>query len=222
MKNFLRTIVSLAVFAFIAVFTLYFYSFDGAFSSDQNIWGVFGDFVGGTLNPILSFLALIALLVTVNLQSQELSETRKELSRTAVANEKQIEYLISQQKREDLFKLVSKLVDRINNNYNKNLLDDGHSIHAALIGADNCMVNDVLFSLMNKMESPESRTYKVVKYLESDLINLSKLLDEYEKHAFEENQTTHVVDFYKSEYRELVTRFIELGWFVPEVGEFYK
>lgn len=38
---------------------LYFRQFDGVFSTSQQEWGAFGDYVGGTLNPILAFLNLV-------------------------------------------------------------------------------------------------------------------------------------------------------------------
>ena len=41
--------------------------------------GSWGDFLGGVLNPILSFLALIALLWTIKYQVEELTLTRKEV-----------------------------------------------------------------------------------------------------------------------------------------------
>jgi len=50
--------------------------------------GTFGDFVGGTLNPILSFLALLALLLTLAIQIRELKETRRELELSRRAHEK--------------------------------------------------------------------------------------------------------------------------------------
>jgi len=43
---------------------------------------LFGDFMGGTLNPILAFLSLIALLITIRIQSNELKATRQELELT--------------------------------------------------------------------------------------------------------------------------------------------
>lgn len=43
-----------------------------------NRLGQFGDFVGGVLNPIFSFLAFCGLLYTVNLQRAELKEARNE------------------------------------------------------------------------------------------------------------------------------------------------
>jgi len=50
----------------------YFYSthFPNLTLSNSN-WGTFGDFFGGTLNPIFSFLSFILLLVTLSLQLNE-------------------------------------------------------------------------------------------------------------------------------------------------------
>lgn len=70
------------------VFVFYFINFSGPLSNEHDRWGTFGDFVGGTLNPVLSFFALIALLLTIILQSKELEATREELQRSATAHEK--------------------------------------------------------------------------------------------------------------------------------------
>lgn len=98
----LAIIFSIAISFAITAPTLYFMNFDGGFSAKNGDWGTFGDFFGGTLNPILSFLSLTALLFTIVLQSrqaemskkelelsrEELTETRKELARSASAHEK--------------------------------------------------------------------------------------------------------------------------------------
>lgn len=41
-------------------------------------WGQLGDFVGGILNPLLSFFALVAVLYNVSLQREELALARKD------------------------------------------------------------------------------------------------------------------------------------------------
>jgi fumarate reductase subunit C len=48
-------------------------------SDDPAVWGQFGDFVGGTANPVLSFLTLITLALTIILQSRQLSISSREL-----------------------------------------------------------------------------------------------------------------------------------------------
>jgi len=90
-----KWIVAIAFIVMAGIFALYFCNFsdfcaiqfnDNQSSSNAD-WGTFGDFIGGTLNPILSFLSLIALLFTIVLQSKELEATRTELRRSASAQE---------------------------------------------------------------------------------------------------------------------------------------
>lgn len=86
-----------AVGFILIVFIFYFYRFsdwDFTTNASKPEWGAFGDFIGGTLNPLLSFLGLIALLFTIALQNKELSLskrelelTRQELERSASAQE---------------------------------------------------------------------------------------------------------------------------------------
>ncbi len=52
--------------------------------------GAWGDFIGGTLNPILTFLAFIGVLFSIFLQKVELGMSRRELERSANALETQI------------------------------------------------------------------------------------------------------------------------------------
>ncbi|MEM7661928.1 MAG: putative phage abortive infection protein [Pseudomonadota bacterium] len=59
--------------------------FDVHSSIDRTAAGAFGDFVGGLLNPVLTFLTFIAVIVTVRLQRVELKESRKEFKRSADA-----------------------------------------------------------------------------------------------------------------------------------------
>ncbi|MCT7566902.1 putative phage abortive infection protein [Aliarcobacter butzleri] len=60
--------------------------------------GSLGDFFGGILNPIFSFLAFLALLTTIVLQASELKATRKELKKSAKAQKKQSKSLKLQNK----------------------------------------------------------------------------------------------------------------------------
>ena len=104
------------VFLFIAgIFGRYLTHFNGNLSTDQAKWGTFGDYIGGTLNPILSFISLIALLTTIVLQSKELELTRDELKRSASAQEetkkildKQSETLARQQFESTFFSMLDQ------------------------------------------------------------------------------------------------------------------
>lgn len=48
-------------------------------------WGMFGDYVGGLANPLLSFLTIFLLIVSLYYQNQELAATREELSQSRKA-----------------------------------------------------------------------------------------------------------------------------------------
>jgi DNA-binding XRE family transcriptional regulator len=63
-----------------AVLGFYFRQFNGPLSPDPERWGQFGDYLGGTLNPLLAFLSLIALVLTVSMQRRQLEIAREQLS----------------------------------------------------------------------------------------------------------------------------------------------
>lgn len=82
-------VVALAVSA--TVMITYFIQFDGPLSDKQGVWGEFGDFVGGVLNPIFGFFSLIGLLLTIaqNRTAIESARAELELSRSALNLAKQ-------------------------------------------------------------------------------------------------------------------------------------
>ncbi|GEM_PF-5949659 len=81
----------LAFFSIIVVIWYYYDQFSSElwqFSKQHKDWAIFGDYFGGFLNPILGFLALSALLITIVLQISELQVTREELKFSRIAHEK--------------------------------------------------------------------------------------------------------------------------------------
>lgn len=81
-----------AVAAFLIILGLYIAYFKNlSITNDSATWGTFGDYLGGTLNPIISFLALIGLLYTIHQQAQEMQATREELKQAAEQQRQQVE-----------------------------------------------------------------------------------------------------------------------------------
>jgi DnaJ-domain-containing protein 1 len=100
--------VSIALFMFATVVFSYLLNFHRQYvSDDAGDWGTFGDFVGGTLNPFLSFLALVILLRTFSMQRKELSLQRKELKKTKALLKKQTETQAKQQFESTFFALLN-------------------------------------------------------------------------------------------------------------------
>lgn len=72
--------------------------------NSQEVWGQFGDFFGGLLNPIYAFLAFLALLYTTSLQAAE-------FKRTANSMQQQLNHLKHSAEKEDIFKIIKDIDD---------------------------------------------------------------------------------------------------------------
>lgn len=107
----------IAVAAFIFVLERYINNFKTfPIANDSATWGTFGDYLGGTLNPIISFLALIGLLYTIHQQAQEMQATREELKQAAEQQHRQADIFNLQQFESTFFSLLeqhNKVVERI-------------------------------------------------------------------------------------------------------------
>ncbi len=115
-KFFLISIGVLSVLFMLAVYYVYFFNFSGPLSERQDVWGAFGDFVGGALNSFFSFLSFMALLVTIYMQNKEirisnneLIATREELELSRKATERQAKHFDTQGKKEDYQKVIDIL-----------------------------------------------------------------------------------------------------------------
>ena len=106
--KFLLTIIAMIAFAIVvSVFGFYFYKFPDALSNSKADLGTLGDFVGGILNPLLSFLALIILLRTFSMQREELVIQREELKDTKEILKTQSQTQIKQQFESTFFALLN-------------------------------------------------------------------------------------------------------------------
>lgn len=109
----------IAVGLLVSTFVFYFYNFHGE-TADQAVWGQFGDFVGGVLNPVLAFLAFILLLATLRLQnrelqnsSRELENSSRELAKSAEALKLQNEALALQNFESTFFQMLRRISDLV-------------------------------------------------------------------------------------------------------------
>ena len=75
--------------AIILIFTIYFSKYNGELG-DQAMFGAFGDFVGGLLNPIFTFLTMMLLIFSIRFQINELKLTREEMIRTRDVHDKNV------------------------------------------------------------------------------------------------------------------------------------
>lgn len=103
-------LISYIALIFIAIiFTLYFWTFPPSleFSRDRETWAGFGDYIGGILSPILAFIALIALLYSIYIQSVELKHSASQLENSAKALTQQNELIKKQRTEASFFQLLN-------------------------------------------------------------------------------------------------------------------
>jgi hypothetical protein len=97
----LYRLFQLAVAALVLVFVA------NLFSIGKSTFGEWGDFFGGVLNPIFTFLTFMGLLVTIVLQQTELREARIEMKRSADALHEQNARLHRQTFEATFFQMLS-------------------------------------------------------------------------------------------------------------------
>lgn len=90
----------------VGVLYFYFREFGSKFPHAPEVWGQFGDFVGGILNPFFGFFSFIALLVTLLTQRKELAISLKELKKSTEALVQQSKALDLQNFERTFFELI--------------------------------------------------------------------------------------------------------------------
>ncbi|HCR9735293.1 TPA: hypothetical protein OPR14_000702 [Citrobacter koseri] len=97
----MKATIGIAAFLIAAVWGLYFYNFGNLshLSGSKEVWGQFGDYVGGVINPLLSFITIILLIKSLNEQQ--------------VANKSLIEETKRQENLENFKKLESRFYNLI-------------------------------------------------------------------------------------------------------------
>lgn len=188
----LTSLVWVAIGLFIIASFAYFYNFHGVFSTAKSDWGTFGDFMGGTLNPLFAFLSLIAIIYTITIQTQELEYSREELKATKEELEKS---RIAQEEQSDSFKMQNKsikqqtfentffkLLEHHNSlleDLNKKLKDDG--LTRVFIRGDNLVA-----SLIKQNE-------KIIKIYFMTLYQILKFVDKQNEDFFDAKLYTNII-----------------------------
>ncbi|MCE9664818.1 putative phage abortive infection protein [Halomonas sp. M5N1S17] len=86
---------------------LYRQQFGGSLSGEHAQWAEFGDYVGGVVGSIFAFFGLIALLLTLWIQSRELRVSSAELRRSAEALSEQNKSIKLQSFENRFFNMIS-------------------------------------------------------------------------------------------------------------------
>lgn len=77
-------LVAIVIFLIILVY-VYVHQFSFQFSDKQEVFGAFGDYIGGLLNPLLAFSTVILLIFSIRYQIQELRNANEVMEGSTIA-----------------------------------------------------------------------------------------------------------------------------------------
>lgn len=101
----------IVMFVFVAVLCIYFFKFVigiPVLSDNKGDWGVFGDYMGGVLNPTFSAMSFIFLLYTIKLQLDQIKLSKIQQFESAF-------FLLLEQINKAADKILSKIDNKIDN-----------------------------------------------------------------------------------------------------------
>jgi hypothetical protein len=73
------TIISVVIFSGVLIYK-YVDIFGSEISNKQEVWGQFGDYIGGVMNPLIGMFTLVLLLQNLDLQRKLLHQTREQVN----------------------------------------------------------------------------------------------------------------------------------------------
>lgn len=234
-----KWISGVAVAFLLTVLAFYFANFNNGLSSDQATWGTFGDFLGGTLNPLFSLLALLALLVTIvqqrealNISSTELKLTREELEKSSAALNDQVQHMRMEIELNDINRLIDKISSRINTNFNENRLGkirgigtESLSVHQIVkqqMGGDDSSIA----ALRDRLKDGTSDAAITMTWIHGDLKRLKVYIETYTSILAEKeigknrNKAAMLQEYFQHEFSDLVCLLHTLG--IIDAGDLYR
>lgn len=195
-------------------------------STSQEVWGQFGDFFGGFLNPIYALLAFLALLYTISLQSAELRQATAEFRRSADSMQQQLDHYKNAAKKEDLYKIIKDVDDDLEKIYevtvgasdNKTVLNIGHIVHEGFRLRYSSIKTVSYQQFLSVALDSESVVGSVFLKLALASGSLYRYLIKYQELAGDQN---YVSEYYRYKYFMLGQLLSDAGNIDKEICEFY-
>jgi hypothetical protein len=234
----LGAIVACSIFIIGTALLMYVRKFGKAGLSDsQEVWGQFGDFLGGLANPLLSFLTLMGLILTVYLQSKqlelsknelqlsrlELTSTRAELEQSRIAAQEQVAHVKSEAKKADVYRTIQVLESRLEGLYREPIyiVANGRLIKRELYFALTFFTPESLKLIIEPDTLPSqqfdfelTQTKSVLTQLHLTIVKMSMQLT----FLVEIGDCDSVLFFYEPTLMHLARKLKEIGY-LPEPDE---
>ena len=176
-----------------SIYMIWFLYQGQSLSSDTADWGTFGDFVGGILNPVVAFFALLLLMVSIGIQREELKATRKELKE---ANDHQARSNL----KEDIHRAILSIEENINRALNQKQWNK--------ITVESTLINFITESSDTGLkEQAKNALYNSPYNIPIRFMELEKYLTQYKEISGNTFYTAHM----KSKYSEVTSALAALA-----------
>lgn len=164
--------------AAIGILILYFLNFNSGWGT-QETFAQFGDFIGGTLNPILGFATVALLIWSIRLQMKELRLTREELAATKEeakksreALDQQVLHLERESKLSELNRMISQQKKIYENLLGKPLVDQTFfyilvkGMNRLPLKYEPILIRDIIYQNHNGEKLSSFKLKRVLVYLD--------------------------------------------------------
>jgi len=201
-KNFPGWLMAIGIFCVLAgaiAVIMYSVNFGPEISEHAEQWALFGDYLGGVLNPIFALAALFALLYTIYLQSTELRNSASQLKKSADALDSQNDVLKKQSFESTFFQLL-RLYNEIVDELKVNSRDPFIKRHGNISEYEN---RNAILYLSNVLK--EKYIEKVRRGDFSDLSEVDAVSQEYDK--FYGQYAQHLGHYFRTMYN--ILKFID-------------
>ena len=114
----LRALFTAAIAALIAIGTIslsYIAAFGTTRSADTAVWGQFGDYFGGLLNPLFALAAFLSALWSISVQQREARMAAEQLAAQTEIARKELEALGSERLGEEFLHVIRDIDQRLSN-----------------------------------------------------------------------------------------------------------
>ena len=228
----LQIMFALAVLFIILVMILYFSHFGvtRTFHEDRGVWGQFGDYMGGVLNPIIALFALWGIIQTIRLQGEDLKLSAEALTESSKSLAEQVIHMTQEKTLYDLRQAIEHTEREIDQ-----LLDQ--AVDAASSEGKAIRLREIIETKANFLALKFAKTkydnneitntsleWKIVQevvQLSIRFDRLARLLSQYEMTSGH----SYFVSSVKSKYNVIVSTLFErqylehIGAFLLRIGE---
>lgn len=207
-RKFMLAVVGLAVVLVIAVVTVYISTFGTTRSFEHSVWGSFGDYFGGILNPVFALCAFLGVLWSLDMQVKQLKQ---------LSVDKQGEEILVVVK--DIDARIGELLETLVGGVGSEKLFIHHMVSESERGAGVLGSSDAYTQFIFIAREPGSMLEASTRELRNQVITMHSFLVRYPQ-----SQNGHyapIVEYYIHKTRRVVPMLNEVGALPTAVLRFF-